>query len=338
MCIGMEAQTVSVGKRGALNRAGEIADNYTITPVLTPSIRPLLKWAGGKRQLLPHLRRFYPPVFNRYVEPFFGSGAVFFDLHNQGRLENHDVVLMDSNADLIGCYEAVRDQPHDVADALERHAAAHARDGRAHYYAVRDDRFNPLRDRLRQPDGRIAYTAELAAMLIYLNRTGFNGLFRLNASGAFNVPAGRYERPTIADRARLAGVAEALAGPQVQLRFGSFESSLDVACAGDFLYFDPPYRPVSRTANFTSYTTPRFDLDDQARLQRVVCALAARGCHVLASNSTADEIAALYEGSPDARAARLRVLRVPARRAINRDASRRGVVEEFLITNIEARP
>ncbi len=315
-----------------------MADNYTITPALSSSIRPLLKWAGGKRQLLPHLRRFYPPVFNRYVEPFFGSGAVFFDLHNLGRLQGRDVVLMDSNADLIGCYDTVRDQPQEVADALERLAAAHARDGRAHYYAVRDDRFNPLRDRLRQPDGRIAYTPELASMLIYLNRTGFNGLFRLNASGAFNVPAGRYERPKIADRARLAGVADALAGPRVQLRLRSFESALDVAGAGDFLYFDPPYAPVSRTANFTSYTSPRFDGADQLRLQRVIVALAARGCHVVASNSTADEIAALYEGNPDARAAGLRALRVPARRAINRDASRRGVVEEFLITNVEERP
>ncbi|HEY3042551.1 MAG TPA: Dam family site-specific DNA-(adenine-N6)-methyltransferase [Vicinamibacterales bacterium] len=299
-------------------------------------VSPLLKWAGGKRQLLPHLRRFYPPAFNRYIEPFFGSGAVFFDLHAAGRLRGHEAVLIDSNADLIGCYETVRDECEAVACALERLAAAHAADGRAHYYAVRDERFNPLRDERRQPDGRIAYTPELAAMLIYLNRTGFNGLFRLNASGGFNVPAGRYARPGILNREKLLRAAEALSRPGVRLVFGSFESARDVAEAGDFLYVDPPYAPLSRTANFTSYTASRFGDDDQARLQQLVIDVARRGCHVLVSNSTASEIAALYEHNRDARRAGLRTLRVPARRAINSNAARRGTIDEYLITNIDA--
>lgn len=297
-------------------------------------IRPLLKWAGGKRQLLPHLRRFYPPAFNRYIEPFFGSGAVFFDLHAAGRLRDRDVVLIDSNADLIGCYETVRAQPDEVARELDRLAAAHARGGQTQYYAVRDEQFNPTRDRLRGGDGRIAYTPQLAAMLIYLNRTGFNGLFRLNAHGDFNVPAGRYDRPKIADRGKLARVAEALSSARLRLVWGSYESALDVAAAGDFVYFDPPYAPLSRTASFTSYTARRFNAKDQQGLQQIVIALAGRGCHVLLSNSTADEIAALYEHDADARAAGLRPLRVPARRAINSNAARRGPVEEYLITNI----
>jgi DNA adenine methylase len=296
---------------------------------------PLLKWAGGKRQLLPQLRRFYPLAFNRYIEPFFGSGAVFFDLHGAGRLREHDVMLIDANADLVGCYQTVRDAPDDVAGELDRLATAHERDGRAQYYTVRDGQFNPLRDRLRRADGHIAYTPALAAMLIYLNRTGFNGLFRLNARGAFNVPAGRYARPTIVDRGKLAGVADALSRPGVGLTWGSFEAVLPVAGAGDFLYFDPPYAPLTRTANFTSYTAPRFDTGDQVRLQQVVIALAHRGCQVLLSNSTAGEIAALYEENPEARRAGLRVLRVPARRAINSNAARRGVIDEFLITNID---
>ena len=296
---------------------------------------PLLKWAGGKRQLLPRLRRFYPHTFNRYIEAFFGSGAVFFDLHGSGRLRNHDAILIDSNADLIGCYEAVRDHPDDVARELERLAKAHKRNGRTHYYAVRDERFNPLRDRQRRSDGRIPYTPELAAMLVYLNRTGFNGLFRVNASGAFNVPAGRYDKPTIADREKLTRVAAALGSSHVRLSWGGFESALGVAQRGDFVYFDPPYAPLSRTANFTSYTTPRFDAADHVRLQQGVIDLARRGCHVLVSNSTAAEIAALYETNADARAAGLRTFRVPARRAINSNGSRRGVVEEFLITNLE---
>ena len=309
----------------------------SIRPLTKPPSRqfgPLLKWAGGKRQLLPHIRRFYPTRFNRYVEPFFGSGAVFFDLHAAGRLSGHDVVLIDSNADLIGCYETVRDACEEVGRALDRLAEAHAAGGRAHYYAVRDERFNPLRGERRQSDGRIAYTPDLAAMLIYLNRTGFNGLFRVNARGGFNVPAGRYARPAIVNRDKLFRVADALSRPGVQLQWGSFESARDVAEAGDFLYGDPPYAPLSRTANFTSYTASGFDGEAQVRLQQLVVGAARRGCHVLISNSTAPEIAALYETSDDARGAGLRTFRVPARRAINSNASRRGAIDEFLITNV----
>ncbi len=229
----------------------------------------------------------------------------------------------------------MRDAPDAVAHALEQLAQGHARDGRKQYYAVRDLQFNPERDRLRRDDGRIAYTPELAAMLIYLNRTGFNGLFRVNAQGAFNVPAGRYERPNIANREQLTRVAAALADPHVRLVWGSFETVLDIAGRGDFIYFDPPYAPLSRTANFTSYTARRFDGDDQARLQQTVIALARRGCHVVVSNSTADEIAALYERSSEARAAGLRTTRVPARRSINRSPLGRGHVDEFLISNVQ---
>ena len=201
---------------------------------------------GGKRQLLPELRRFYPPAFSRYIEPFVGSGAVFFDLYGAGRLRGREAILIDSNADLIACYETVRDAPNDVARALDDLAAGHARDGSAHYYRVRDGQFNPLRARLRQADGRISYSPELAAMFVYLNRTGFNGLFRLNASGAFNVPAGGYERPRIADRDKILRVASALAVPGVTLVFGTFALTLEIAAPGDFLYFDPPHAPAER--------------------------------------------------------------------------------------------
>jgi DNA adenine methylase len=296
--------------------------------------RPLLKWAGGKRQLLPQLRRFYPPAFNRYIEPFVGSGAVFFDLHAAGRLRDHDVVLIDSNADLIGCYETVRSEPEAVARELDQLAAAHTRGGEAFYYAVRDEQFNPIRDRLRDPTGRIPYTPQLAAMLIYLNRTGFNGLFRLNARGEFNVPAGRYARPRIVDRDKLAHVADALSSERVRLVWGTFDAALAIAARGDFIYLDPPYAPLTRTANFTGYTTQGFNAADQRRLQQMVITLARRGCHVLLSNSTADEIVALYEHDPDARAAGLRAIRIPARRNINSNAARRGPVEEYLISNI----
>ncbi|MGE3955810.1 MAG: DNA adenine methylase [Vicinamibacterales bacterium] len=296
--------------------------------------KPLLKWVGGKRQLLPAIRPFYPGVFGRYIEPFFGSGAVFFDLWEQGRLQGHEVVLIDSNPDLVGCYETVRDHPDAVADALERLADGHARGGRTHYYAVRDAQFNPQRAERRSGDGRIAYTADLAAMLIYLNRTGFNGLFRVNARGAFNVPAGRYERPRIAERERVHQVATALRTPGVELRWGTFGEAASLAASGDFLYIDPPYAPLSETASFTAYTAPRFGPDEQQALQRLVLDLVRRGCHVLLSNSTAPAIVDLYDRNAVARRAGLRALRVPARRAINSNAARRGPVEEYLITNI----
>ena len=225
--------------------------------------------------------------------------------------------------------EAVRDSPEKVAEALDELATAHARDGHRHYYRVRDRQFNPLREGLR-----IAYTPDLAAMLIYLNRTGFNGLFRVNARGEFNVPAGRYDRPTIVDRPKLIRVAHALAGKRGRLECRSFEIARTLAEAGDFLYVDPPHAPLSVTSSFTSYTAPRFAAADQRRLHAMIVELARRGCHVLLSNSTADGIAALYDADGGVRDAGLRALRVPARRAVNSNSTRRGHVEEYLITNI----
>ena len=303
---------------------------------MNATAKPLLKWAGGKRQLLPALRRFYPADFGRYIEPFVGSGAVFFDLYNAGRLRGKEVVLIDLNADLIGCYEAVRDAPDEVVRALDDLAAGHARDAHAHYYDVRDQRFNPLRARRREQDGRIAYSPELAAMLIYLNRTGFNGLFRLNSRGAFNVPVGRYEKPRICDRDRVLRVSEALRSPGVRLLSGSFELARDVAARGDFLYFDPPYAPLSATARFTSYTSRPFSTADQQRLQEVVVALVHRGCRVVLSNSTAKEIERLYDSNDEARAAGLQAHRASARRSVNSHPGRRGLVTEYVITNIHA--
>ena len=304
-----------------------------VVPAASP-VTPLLKWVGGKRQLLPSIRPFYPAAFGRYIEPFFGSGAVFFDLWNSGRLPGNGAVLIDHNSDLIGCYRMVRDEPAAVLASLEALAAGHARDERAHYYGVRDRQFNPLREALRETDGSIRYTPELAAMLIYLNRTGFNGLYRVNARGHFNVPAGRYARPNIADRERLEAVARVFRDPGVELRRGSFADVLTFAEPNDFLYIDPPYAPLSATANFRSYTHPPFEEADQERLQQVVLALARRGCAVVLSNSTAPSIGALYDGNAEAMDAGLRAYRVPARRAVNSNAARRGVIEEYLITNV----
>lgn len=312
-----------------LSRAG------TLAPV---PVRPPLKWAGGKRQLLPHIRPFYPASFGRYFEPFVGSGAVFFDLHNQGLLSQRKAILLDTNTDLIGCYREIRDHTEDVIQRLSILDSEHHRNQARHYYHVRDQEFNPTRlhiSRDQVPD-HTRYTAALAAMLIYLNRTGFNGLFRLNAKGGFNVPIGRYKKPLICDADNLRAVAAALRR-RVVLRHAPFTSVIRSAHTGDFIYLDPPYAPLSPTAQFTSYTAKGFSGADQERLQQVVIALARKGCSVLLSNSTAPEIASLYDGNPDAEAAGLRAYRVPARRALNSKADKRGPVLEYLITNISKR-
>jgi DNA adenine methylase len=294
--------------------------------------RPLLKWAGGKRQLLPALRRFYPAQFGAYFEPFLGSAAVFFDLYNRGLLHDRPARLSDTNPDLIACYTMVRDRPDEVIDELKRLAREHAKRSGAHYYDIRDNHFNPQRRALAPSSRPFRYTPALAAMLIYLNRTGYNGLFRLNASGEFNVPAGRYASPRICDEENIRDVAAALRQSSVSLARAAFDSILQDAKAGDFIYCDPPYAPLSATARFTSYTAAGFTSADQQRLRELVVELAGRGCHVLLSNSTAPEITALYARDNAVSRAGLRTVRVPARRAINSKAGRRGAVDEYLIT------
>ena len=303
-------------------------------------VRPFLKWAGGKRQLLPFIRQLYPTQFGAYYEPFVGSGAVFLDLYNRGLLVDRQASLIDTNADLVGCYLMVRDRAEPVIRHLVKLSAAYRQGPKEHFYRVRDGQFNPQRRRIFNGQGPQSsrYTPALAAKLIYLNRTGFNGLFRLNSKGLFNVPLGRYTNPLICDRENLRLVSQALVEAQADIAQAGFETVLDRAQAGDFLYFDPPYAPLSRTALFTSYTAAGFSLADQARLQEVVVELARRGCWVVLSNSTAPEIADLYDGNPAAEAAGLKAYQVPARRAINSNASRRGKVMEYLISNVPRQP
>jgi len=288
-----------------------------------------LKWAGGKRQLLRELRARYPQDFRRYIEPFVGSGAVFFDLHGSGLLQGRSAWLLDDNADLIGCYQMLRDDAEAVIAGLEKLAAGHRARGDAHYYEIRDERFNPS----RMAGG--VYTPELAAMLIYLNRTGFNGLFRLNRRGEFNVPAGRYANPRLCDAEHLRAVAAVLRHPGVIVERGSFERPLADAGEGDFVYCDPPYAPLSKTASFANYTANGFSAGDQARLQKAVVGAARRGARVIVSNSSAPDIRRLYS-DPEARAAGLVVARVLARRAINSSPGQRGPIAELVATNVEA--
>ena len=337
----MDAASQRIGAltpRASTAPSPDDAAGWGTAPRVRP-LRPFLKWAGGKRQLLPTLRRFCPTRFETYHEPFVGSGAVFFDLVSRGAVRRRRVRLTDINPDLIGCWRQLRDDREGVITHLRKLAAERLKAPDKHYYCVRDQ-FNPARAEMLnggRPQSEL-YTAELAAMFIYLNRTGFNGLFRVNSTGLFNVPPGRYKNPRICDEHNLRQVSDALSALGAEVDCSPYDAVLEVARPRDFVYLDPPYAPLSSTASFTSYTADRFDASDQHRLQEVVIRLTRRRCHVVLSNSTAPEIAVLYDGNADARRAGIRTYRVPARRAINSNAARRGPIEEYVITNVTPPP
>jgi DNA adenine methylase len=290
-----------------LSPAATTASRSRTGPARRPG-RPFLKWAGGKGQLLEAFASLYPPAASvtGYHEPFLGSGAVFFDVKR--RLSPRRIALADSNGELIETYQAIRDQVDHVIRELQRHARRH---GREHYYEVRDQRTQDL------------FPAARAARLIYLNRTCFNGLYRVNSSGQFNVPMGRYVNPTILDADNLRAVNACL--QRTRLATGHFREVLDRARPDDFIYFDPPYVPVSATANFTGYTRGAFGPADQEELAAVYRALDARGCRLMLSNSDTPAARRLYTG--------FRIERLNARRAINSKAERRGPVGELVVLN-----
>jgi len=264
---------------------------------------PIVKWAGGKTRLLAALTRHCPATYRRYYEPFVGGGALFFRLHPAG------AVLADLNADLMDMYRTVADDVEAVIQRLRVHAARH---GHAHYYATRS-RFNAR----ATGDGR----ADRAAMVLYLNKTCYNGLWRVNAAGAFNVPMGRYRNPRVVDTAALRAAAARLR--QAQLRCGDYETTLQDAGPEDLIYLDPPYAPLSKTANFASYTVHRFGAAEQQRLAAVARKLVARGCTVVLSNHDTPAIRALYSD--------FAVTELEHARAINSDPARRGAVRELIV-------
>jgi len=274
----------------------------TIDTVKTDTAAPFLKSAGGKRSLLHEIRYHVPDTFGRYFEPFVGGGAVFFDLHAVGRADR--AYLGDANVHWVMAYEAVRDDVESLIDVLRLHARNHSE---GYYYAVREE----------QPTSKLL----IAARAIYLNRTCFNGLHRTNRAGKFNVPMGRYANPTICDEANLRSCSVALRG--VELARGDFASVMSHAQAGDFVYFDCPYVPVSASSSFTGYTSAGFSWTDQERLAACARQLKAGGVRVLLSNADHLSVRRLYEGFD--------VQRVESRRNINSKAGKRGVVGELLI-------
>jgi DNA adenine methylase len=261
--------------------------------------RPFLKWAGGKTQLLPEILARFPERYGRYVEPFLGGGAVFF------ALAPHRALLSDVNLGLIEAYGCLRDNLGCVVDALAKHEAT-----REQYYKVRSQQPELLRPAAR------------AARMIFLNRTCFNGLYRVNRRGVFNVPYGRHDNPRILDIERLEAVSAALA--HAELRHASVFELQSAIRADDLVYMDPPYDPVSATASFTSYTCHGFGHGEQGRLAELFQSLAARRAHVLLSNSDTPLIRRLYHGHT--------IEQVFARRAISRSGAGRGPVAELLIS------
>jgi len=277
------------------------------------SLKPFVKWAGGKRGLLPELLARVPETFNNYWEPFVGGGALFFELKQRGLLEGKQVNLLDSNAELINAYQVVQSAPEALIAQLQQFQAQHSE---TFFYQVRAwDRESDFANRS---------SVERAARFIYLNKTCFNGLYRVNQSGFFNVPMGRYKRPNICDAELLLKVSEVLQG--VGLKVADYSAVLNGAEAGDFVYFDPPYDPVSKTANFTAYGAASFLADEQRALADVFRQLSELGCFVLLSNSDTPFICELY--------AQYRVERVLMRRVINSLARGRGEVFEVLIFSL----
>ncbi len=264
---------------------------------------PIIKWVGGKTRLLPALLARLPTRFERYYEPFAGGAALFF------RLRPAAAVLNDFNGDLVAAYRTVA---HD-ADAVIRRLEVHRRHhDEAHYYDVR----------ARWNDRSVSWSAvDRAAAFIYLNKTCFNGLWRVNRAGAFNVPIGRYVDPPICVPDALRAAARVLG--RVELRTGDYRAAVADAGAGDLVYFDPPYDPVTTTANFTSYTRAAFGADEQRELAEQARALVARGCKVVLSNSDTPFIRSIYRG--------FRIDRVQCARAINCNAAKRGGVDEVIV-------
>ncbi len=265
---------------------------------------PFLKWAGGKRQLLRQIDKFLPKDFESYVEPFVGGGALFFYLLPK------NAVLIDNNPILINAYLVIKENVDELIELLRHH-----RNKEDYYYKIRNvDRTKEFKN---------WSNVEKASRTIYLNKCCYNGLYRVNSKGQFNVPFGRYKNPKFCDEKNLRAVHEVL--QNVEILLDSYERCIDYANEKTFFYIDPPYIPISETANFTSYTQENFTYEDQIELKEVIDALTSCGSKVMLSNSYHKNIMELYEDYI--------INVVSAKRVINSNASKRGEIREVLIKN-----
>lgn len=275
--------------------------------------RPFVKWAGGKGQLLKDLEAHFPENFHTYYEPFLGGGAVFF--HLVEKRPRFTAVLSDINEELINTYRIVKDKVEDLIVQLKSHKAKYKLAPEKYYYEVR----------AQEPWDEVGR----AARLIFLNKTCYNGLYRVNKEGKFNVPFGEYKNPRICDRENLRVISQVLQWSNAKLLATDYREATKNAKKDDFIYFDPPYQPVSATANFTSYTHSGFSLEEQKRLGEWFRELDNRGCQVLLSNSDTQEVLDIYSG--------YHIQKVSALRAISCKGNKRKGHTELIISNFKPR-
>lgn len=272
--------------------------------------KPFLKWAGGKRQLIPILQQHLPQTFDVYLEPFLGGGALLFYILSQN--PNQKCIVSDLNSDLVLAYVTIRDKVEQVISELKVHEKNYMKNSKSYYYSIRDE----------NPKTGVGKTARL----IFLNRTCFNGLYRVNSQGKFNVPLGRYTNPSIVNEDNLRAVSTVLGSKHIEIKCQDFTSILAKSKEDDFVYFDPPYQPVSETANFTSYTNKDFRINDLKRLANLCNELDEKGSKVLLSNSNTPAVKCLFEKS-------WKRITIDANRAINSNSKKRTGHTELLIKN-----
>jgi len=267
--------------------------------------KPFVKWAGGKRQLLEALLNSVPESFSDYYEPFVGGGALYFKLWFSGRIKKAH--LNDSNPELINAYLVIQKQVSELIDELKKSKYSNTKDA---FYEIRSEK----------PKN----TIERAARFIYLNKTAFNGLYRVNSKGGFNVPFGKYTNPRILDEENLILVSESLKNVEISCK--DFAEAVKLAKKEDFVYFDPPYYPRNHTSHFTKYTKRDFTIEDQERLRDTCAKLVQTGVSTLVSNSDTEVIRELYKDYSQ--------VEVYATRAINCKADERGKITELIINGV----
>ncbi|ALJ26293.1 DNA adenine methylase [Porphyromonas gingivalis] len=273
-------------------------------------IAPFLKWVGGKRQLIPEIKNLLPKgiLSHPYYEPFIGGGALLFELQPK------NATINDYNEELINVYKVIRDNPHELIEDLKKH-----KNTAEYFYEIRAIDRNPLFINLTD--------IERASRIIYLNKTCYNGLYRVNNAGEFNSPFGKYKNPNIVNEPVIKAVSKYLNTAKIQIFNGDYQTILKDIPRSSFVYLDPPYHPISQSANFTGYVQGGWDEKDQIRLRNVCNTLNERGIKFLLSNSSSDFIKEIYSD--------YNIYVVQATRAVNSDSSKRGQVSEFLINNYE---
>lgn len=275
---------------------------------------PVLKWVGGKRQLLPEIQKYMPKITENtmYYEPFVGGGAVLFDV------QPDKAVINDVNHDLIDVYKVIKDNVDELISELEKEK-----------YSNTSESFYNIRELDRQPKKYHNLTGiQKAARILYLNKTCYNGVYRVNSIGEFNVPFGKYKNPKIVNEEGLRAVSRYFNNADITFLSGDFESAVNGIKKGSVVYFDPPYAPISKTSNFTGYNESGFGEEQQKRLKRLCDRLTDKGVHILLSNSDCEFIRELYADTE-----KYEIISVKAKRAINSNGNSRGEVNEVLVKN-----